>query len=185
MANITKMAKIAAIAWPHMFKNMAIFDVFSKNGQNADQQWKRNWKIWFLHEIMAKKRFGLNLWPFSLYFKVVLAEKWPLQRRHFPCEFRAHPYLFGIRRARGMGLDRVLIQIPTFNFFAPPSAYPGRAIFQPKRSQNTKEMAKISIQIIFRPLLCEGSKLLNSVFATDLHFVISLERHQKWSYCWT
>ena len=41
---------------------------------------------------------------------VVLAKKWPLQRRHFPCEFRAHPYLFGIRRARGMGLDRVLIQ---------------------------------------------------------------------------
>ena len=69
---------------------------------------------------MAKKRFGMKLWPFPLYFKVVLTEKWPLHRRHFPCEFRAHPYLFGIRRARGMGLDRVLIQIPTFNFFAPP-----------------------------------------------------------------
>ena len=37
MANITKMVKIAAIAWPHVFKNMAIFYVFSKNGQNADQ----------------------------------------------------------------------------------------------------------------------------------------------------
>ena len=37
MANITEMVKIAAIEWPNVFKNMAIFDVFSKNGQNADQ----------------------------------------------------------------------------------------------------------------------------------------------------
>ena len=50
---------------------------------------------------MAKKRFGLKLWP-------------------FPCEFRARPYVFGIRKARRMGLDRVLIQIQTFKFFAPP-----------------------------------------------------------------
>ena len=37
MANITKMVKIAEIAWPHVFKNMAFFYVFSKNGKNADQ----------------------------------------------------------------------------------------------------------------------------------------------------
>ena len=35
MANITKMVKIAAIAWPHVFKNMAIFDVFLKNGRSV------------------------------------------------------------------------------------------------------------------------------------------------------
>ena len=77
-------------------------------------------KYAFYMKLWPTKRFGLKLWPFPLYFKVILAEKWPLQRKHFPCEFRAHPYLFGIRRARGMGLDRVLIQNQTFNFFAPP-----------------------------------------------------------------
>ena len=35
MANITKMVKLATIAWQHVFKIMAMFDVFSKNGQNA------------------------------------------------------------------------------------------------------------------------------------------------------
>ena len=37
IVNITKIVKIAAIAWPYVLKNMAIFDVFSKKGQNADQ----------------------------------------------------------------------------------------------------------------------------------------------------
>ena len=76
------------------------------------------WPFWLFLWIRLKLR------PFSLYFEAVLAKKCPLQRRHFPCEFRAHPYLFGIRRARGMGLDRVLIQNQTFRFFDPPPCSP-------------------------------------------------------------
>ena len=80
-----------------------------------------NEKICYLYKVMAKKRIGTKIWPFPLYFEVILAGKWPFQGRHFPCEFRAHPYLFGIRRARGMGLDNSRLN---FEFFcSPPSAY--------------------------------------------------------------
>ena len=45
--------------------------------------------------------------PYPLYFGCVLGHKWPLQGRHFPDEFRADLYVFGIRRARRMPLPEV------------------------------------------------------------------------------
>ena len=36
MVNIPKMVKMATKAWPPVFKNMALFDVFTKHAQNAD-----------------------------------------------------------------------------------------------------------------------------------------------------
>ena len=38
---------------------------------------------------------------------------------HFPLEFRAHLYVFGISGRRGMGKHTELNLIPTFNFLAP------------------------------------------------------------------
>ena len=55
-----------------------------------------------------------------MYFGHVIGHIWPLQRRHFPEEFRADLYVFGIRRARRMGTDKGLIQNPNFYFVAPP-----------------------------------------------------------------
>ena len=55
-----------------------------------------------------------------MYFEFVRGPKVGIQRKHFPCELRADIYIFGISGARRMGLATVLIQIPTFMFFAPP-----------------------------------------------------------------
>ena len=57
---------------------------------------------------------------FPLYFL-----KFPLYivrglRGHFPLEFRAHLYVFGISGGRRMGKHTELNLIPTFNFFDTP-----------------------------------------------------------------
>ena len=57
---------------------------------------------------------------FPLYFS-----KFPLYNvrglgGHFPLEFRAHLYVFGISEGRRMGKHTELNLIPTFDFFAPP-----------------------------------------------------------------
>ena len=57
---------------------------------------------------------------FPLYFS-----KYPLYNvrglgGHFPLEFRALLYVFGISEGRRMGKHTELNLIPTFNFFAPP-----------------------------------------------------------------
>ena len=57
---------------------------------------------------------------FPLYFL-----KFPLYivrglRGHFPLEFRAHLYVFGISGGRRMGKHTELNLIPTFNFFGTP-----------------------------------------------------------------
>ena len=70
------------------------------------------------------EKVAQKIWPYPLYFGLVIGHLWPLQRRHFPEEFRADLYVFGIRRARRMGTDRVLIQNPNFYFFAPLRAAP-------------------------------------------------------------
>ena len=41
-------------------------------------------------------------------------------RGHFPLEFRAHLYVFGISGGRRMGKHTELNLIPTFNFSGPP-----------------------------------------------------------------
>ena len=106
-----KMARpIIAIYFKLLWPFLALFQRMAKM-QSSSEDGTRKY---------ANKRMVSKLWPFSLYFQVILAGKWPFQRRHFPCEFRPPPNIFGIRRARGMGLDRVLIQNQTFKFFAPP-----------------------------------------------------------------
>ena len=64
---------------------------------------------------MAKTKSSVKFWPFPLYFGPFLERKWP-----FPWVPRAHPYIFAISGARRMGLASELIQILTFDFFAPP-----------------------------------------------------------------
>ena len=68
---------------------------------------------------MVKTILGTKKWSFPLYFVLARGPKVIIQRKHFPCELRADLYIFGISRARRMGLATVLIQIPTFVFFAP------------------------------------------------------------------
>ena len=46
-----------------------------------------------------------------MYFVLARGPKVAIQRKHFPCELRADLYLFGISRARRMGLATVLIHI--------------------------------------------------------------------------
>ena len=41
-------------------------------------------------------------------------QKYGFQRQHFPCEFRADLYVFGIRGTRRMGAASELIQNQTF-----------------------------------------------------------------------
>ena len=100
------------LLWPFLalFQRLAKMQISTEDGIKKCALYTKLWQ----------KKIGSKMWPFPLYFEVILPWKWPFQGRHFPCEFRAHPYLFGIRRARGMGLDRLLIQILTFIFFAPP-----------------------------------------------------------------
>ena len=63
---------------------------------------------------MAKTNHGQKLWPFPLYFETISGRKYGFQRQQFPCEFRADPYVFGIRGNRGMGAASELIQNQTF-----------------------------------------------------------------------
>ena len=48
------------------------------------------------------------------------SSKVTFQRQHFPWEFRAGSYIFGIRRARRMGAASQLNEIPTFYILPPP-----------------------------------------------------------------
>ena len=61
-----------------------------------------------------------------MYFGRVLGHKWLFQRRHFPDEFRSDLYVFGIRRGRRMGTERLLIQNPVFG----PTSYGGGALLK-------------------------------------------------------
>ena len=67
-----------------------------------------------------KTFFEVSEWRFPLYFGLVEGPKVTIQGQHFPLEFRAHPYIFGISRARRMGAASQLIQNTTFVFFDPP-----------------------------------------------------------------
>ena len=58
---------------------------------------------------MSIERLG-KVWPYPFYFGRILGHKEPVQGRHFPDEFRADLYEFGIRRARRMGTDKVIIK---------------------------------------------------------------------------
>ena len=69
---------------------------------------------------MARKSPGPKFWTFLLYFEPILGEIRGFLRRHFPLEFRANFYVFGIRRSKGMGIDRELINPRFFGFFMPP-----------------------------------------------------------------
>ena len=79
---------------------------------------KRLWNMFY------KSKFqNTDFQNFPLYFL-----KFPLYnvrglRGHFPLEFRAHLYVFGISGGRRMGKHTELNLIPTFNFFGPPSIY--------------------------------------------------------------
>ena len=76
---------------------------------------KRLWNMFY------KSKFqNTDFQNFPLYFL-----KFPLYnvrglRGHFPLEFRAHLYVFGISGGRRMGKHTELNLIPTFNFFGTP-----------------------------------------------------------------
>ena len=65
-----------------------------------------------------------KLWPFPLYFEPILGEIRGFLRQRFPLEFRAHLYVFGIRRSKGMGIDRELINPRIFVFLCHPNHHP-------------------------------------------------------------
>ena len=79
---------------------------------------KRLWNMFY------KSKFqNTDFQNFPLYFL-----KFPLYnvrglRGHFPLEFRAHLYVFGISGGRRMGKHTELNLIPTFNFFGPPDTH--------------------------------------------------------------
>ena len=73
-----------------------------------------------LNMFYKKELKNTDFWNFPLYFL-----KFPLYNvrglgGHFPLEFRAHLYVFGISGGRGMGKHTELNLIPTFIFFGPP-----------------------------------------------------------------
>ena len=93
---------------------MANIGIVLENTKNADHPWKR-FKEWInLSKVMAKTSHGQKLWPFPLYFKPISGLKYGFQSQHFPCEFRADLYVFGIRGTRRMGAASELIQNQTF-----------------------------------------------------------------------
>ena len=65
---------------------------------------------------MIKTIFGASERLFPLYFGLVNGPKVTIQRKHFPVEFRAHPYIFGISTTRRMGAACKQLQNPTFIF---------------------------------------------------------------------
>ena len=68
MANITKMAIMAIMGLPYIVTNMADIGVLSKNSKNADPRTKRFIKFNFSLKVTVETIYGLNLWPFPLYF---------------------------------------------------------------------------------------------------------------------
>ena len=68
MAIIAIFVILAIMVSPDMAINMADIGVISKNSQNAVPLSKRLNKIYFSLKVIAKTIYGLNLWPFPLYF---------------------------------------------------------------------------------------------------------------------
>ena len=68
MANITKMGIMAIMGLPYIVTNMDDIGVISKNRKNADPRTKRFIKFYFSLKVIAETIYGLNLWPFPLYF---------------------------------------------------------------------------------------------------------------------
>ena len=53
---------------PYIVTNMADIGVILKNRKNADPGRKRFIKFYFSLKVIAEIIYGLNLWPFPLYF---------------------------------------------------------------------------------------------------------------------
>ena len=56
LAIMAILSLLAIMAWRIMVLNMANIGVYAKNRKNADQQWKRNWKICIGWKAMAKTK---------------------------------------------------------------------------------------------------------------------------------